>query len=250
MKRGFFSRFVLALAGVWALAGADGIARDFAADRNDPLQRLMGERPAFAQEPTWFVRADRRGRFLFDPDGGYALLQEERGREVYALRRTRASGGGENWVTDTNEVMLSVSNLGGATYFPPDRPDGVIVEPAGSGPRIDVEPLDADGLEAAANRAAQGLSRYTRNEITVALANRSPVENAFLADTLVMIEIASARARRGALRDIETVRVGVGEAAQARYDGRTLDVSIYPPTGYAGRPSSERLRRTFNRAAR
>jgi len=41
----------------------------------------------------------------------------------------RAAGGGEVWITDTGRMLLRQSNLGGWTYFPSDRPDGVIVEP-------------------------------------------------------------------------------------------------------------------------
>ena len=54
---------------------------------------------------------------------------------------------------------------------------------------------------------------------------------------------------RRTVRELEVVRLGIGEAPQVSYDGQVLDVSITPSLGYGGRPSSALIRRSFENPA-
>lgn len=244
MFRGIFTLFVLA-AGVWALLGTDGLGQ------SNPFRQMLG-RDSQAEAPgsVWFERADGRGRFILDRTNQPNLLWNEGSMEVYAAYRGRASGGGEIWRTDTDRVVLRVSNLGGWTYFPEDRPDGVIVEPVGRARTLVAAPAGPDELQAAARDMVDVLAGLSRNDVRAELTNLTPDQNPYIVDALAMIAFGAQRAPRRTLRDLDVVRVGVGEAPRASFDGRTLDVSVAPHMGYGGRPSSEAIRITLERGAR
>ena len=200
----------LAIGGVLAalpVAGADA--------QSNPLSRLVGRDAERQAGSVWFERADGRGRFIFDRTGRPALILPEGSDEVIAVYPARASGGGEVWQSDTGRVVLRFSNLGGATYFPPDAPDGVIADPVGEARLIAAEPASAEELQRAARR---------------------------------MVARAADDTPRRALRDLEVVRIGIGEAPRADYSAGVLDISVNPAMGYGGRPSSGLIQRELERA--
>ena len=244
MFRGIITLFVLA-AGVWALLGTDG------ASQPNPFQQMLGrDSQNEARQSVWFERADGRGRFIFDRTNQPALLWTEGSMEVHAAYRGRAAGGGEVWRTDTDRIILRVSNLGGWTYFPPDRPEGVLVDPMGRARTLVAAPAGPDELQGAAEDMVSVLARVSRNEVSAELTSLTPDQNPYIIDAMAMIAYAAEAAPRRALRDMEIVRIGVGEAPRASFDGRTLDVSVAPQMGYGGRPSSEAIRLTLERGAR
>lgn len=244
MFRGLIILFVLA-AGVWAALGADGIAQP------NPFRQMLGrDSQSEAPQSVWFERADGRERFILDRTRQPNLLWTEGSMEVHAAYRGRASGGGEIWRTDTDRVILRTSNLGGWTYFPPERPDGVIVEPVSAARPLTAIPAGADDLQDAARDMADTLARLSRNEVSAELTSLTPDQNPYIIDAMAMITAGADAAPRRTLRNLEVVRIGVGEAPRASFDGRTLDVSVAPPLGYGGRPSSEAIRLTLERGAR
>jgi len=244
MFRGITTLFVLA-AGVWALLGTDG------ASQPNPFQQMLGrDSGAESREPVWFERADGRGRFILDRSSRPHLLWSEGSMEVHAAYRGRAAGGGEVWRTDTDRIILRTTNLGGWTYFPPDRPDGVLVDPVGRARTLVAAPAGQDELQAAARDMVDTLARLSRNEVSAELTSLTPDQNPYIIDAMAMIAYGAEETPRRVLRDLEVVRVGVGEAPRASFDGRVLDVSVAPATGYGGRPSSQAIRLTLERGAR
>lgn len=198
---------------------------------------------------VWFERADGRGRFILDRSARPALLWRDGAVEVIALYRAPAAGGGEVWLTDTDQTLLRESNLGGWTYFPEDRRDGVIVEPVGRAHTLVAEPADADDLQDAAREMVDRLSRLTRNEVSAELTSLTPDQNPYIIDAMVMTAIGAEAASRRAARNIEVVRIGIGEAPRASFDGRVLDISVATHRGFGGRPSSDYIRRELERQA-
>ena len=244
MFRGITALFVLA-AGVWALLSTDGVTQP------NPFQQMLGrDSHSEAQQSVWFDRADGRGRFILDRTSQPNLLWTEGSMEIHAAYRGRAAGGGEVWRTDTDRIILRTSNLGGWTYFPPDRPDGVIVDPVGAARTLVAAPAGPDELQDAARDMVDTLARLSRNEVSAELTSLTPDQNPYIIDSMVMVAYGAEAAPRRDLRNLEIVRVGVGEAPRASFDGRTLDVSVAPRMGYAGRPSSEAIRLIVERGAR
>lgn len=239
MFRGIIALFVVSV-GAWALMAADGVGQ------SNPFRQLLGrEAEQRVDASVWFERADGRGRFILDRSMRPALLWPEGGREVIALYRSPASGGGVVWLTDTDRTVLRESNLGGWTFFPDDARDGVIVEPLGRARTLVAVPAGADELQSAARDMVDVLARVSRNEVSAELTSLTPDQNPYIIDAMVMTVIAAESASRRSMRNLEVVRVGLGERPRVSYDGRTLDISVATQLGYGGRPSSDFIRRAL-----
>ncbi|WP_273146248.1 DUF4908 domain-containing protein [Oceanicaulis alexandrii] len=243
MKRGIFGLLVIG-AGLCALGTAEGVAQP------NPFRRMLGQEVQAVERSLWFERADGRGGFIFDRSARMPLIQADSDDEVLAVHQARAAGGGEVWLTDTGRVMLRQSNLGGWTYFPSDRPDGVIVEPVGQARGFEVQPMEDSALERAATDMAQALAELSRNEVRAELTALDPEGNAYMADAMRMVRRGADLAPRRSVRDLQVVRLGVGERPRVSYDGQVLDISITPSMGYGGRPSSALIRQSLESQAR
>jgi len=243
MFRGMILLFAVS-AGAWALFPADGAAQ------SNPFDRLVSSQTGRAEPSLWYERTDGRGRFVFDRSAEPALIWVEGAQEVFAVQRTSASGGGDVWITDTETVLLRVSRIGGWTYFPDDRPDGVAVEPMGRAHTLVAAPASNAQLQGAARDMADRLARLSRQNVRAELAAPAPDQNAYIIDTMVMVTLAAEQASRRSLRDLNTVRIGVGETPRADYDGSTLDISVNTAMGYGGRPSAAYIRRTLEQGGR
>jgi len=241
MIRGLLALLV-AGAGAWALTASDG------AGHSNPFRQLLGQP---AQErmgaSVWFERADGRGRFILDRTSRPALLWSEGAVEVLALYQAPAAGGGEIWLSDTDQTVLRQSNLGGWTFFPDDRRDGVIVEPVGRARTLVAAPAGGEELQDAAREMVDRLARVSRNDVRAQLTSLTPDQNPYIIDAMVMVSIGAEAASRRSMRDLEIVRIGVGESPQVRFDGRVLDISVATHIGYGGRPSSDYVRRALER---
>ena len=244
MIRGLLALLV-AGAGAWALTASDG------AGHSNPFRQLLGQTPQDPVEASvWFERADGRGRFILDRSSRPALLWAEGAVEVVALYRAPAAGGGEIWLTDTDQTLLRQSNLGGWTFFPEDRRDGVIVEPVGRARTLVAAPAGPDQIQDAAREMVDRLARVSRNEVRAELTSLTPDQNPYIIDAMVMAAIGAEGAARRSVRDLQVVRIGVGEAPRARFNGEVLDISVATHMGYGGRPSSDAIRRTLERGGR
>ncbi len=242
MLRGIIALLVVS-AGVWAFSAAEGIGS------SNPFRQLLGQPSEERVDASiWFERADGRGRFILDRTMRPALLWEEGSREVIALYRSPASGGGQVWLTDTDRALLRESNLGGWTYFPGDVRDGVIVEPIGRARTLVAAPAEAAQIQSAARDMVDALARLSRNEVSAELTSLTPDQNPYIIDAMLMTVIGAEDASRRSLRSLQVVRIGVGEVPRVTYDGRTLDISVATQLGYGGRPSSEFIRRAIDSA--
>ncbi len=241
MNRGIVAVLLLA-AGAWVALAGDGLSQP------NPFSRLTGREQPVEASAVWYERADRRGRIVVDRSGNPALIWQEGAQEVHAVYVNRASGGGEVLLSDTDRALLRVSNLGGATYFPADAPDGVIVEQIGPAHTLVAAPASANDLQRIARDLADGIGRLNRNQVTVEVPSLGPVDNAYLADAMTVALLGVERAQRRNIRDLRTVRIVTGMRPDARYAGGTLTITIQAGQGYAGRPSSDYIRRTIDRA--
>lgn len=239
MSRGIVA-LLLATAGAWAMLASDGLGQQ------NPFSRLTGREQPVEASAVWYERADRRGRFVLDRSASPALLWQDGTQEVYAVYANRASGGGEVLLTDTDRAILRLSNLGGATFFPPDAPDGVIVELIGPAHTLVASPVSGAELQRIARELADSVTRLNRNQVTVEVPSLGPSDNAYLADALRLAQAGIDRANRRSIRDLRTIRITTGSRADARFSGGTLDITIAAGRGYAGRPSSDYVRRALD----
>lgn len=239
MSRGIVA-LLLATAGAWAMLASDGLGQQ------NPFSRLTGREQPVEASAVWYERADRRGRFVLDRSASPALLWQDGTQEVFAVYANRASGGGEVLLTDTDRAILRLSNLGGATFFPPDAPDGVIVELIGPAHTLVASPVSGAELQRIARELADSVTRLNRNQVTVEVPSLGPSDNAYLADALRLAQAGIDRANRRSIRDLRTIRITTGSRADARFSGGTLDITIAAGRGYAGRPSSDYVRRALD----
>lgn len=242
MIRGLFVLVLIVAGGLAAFPGP-GFAQSI-----NPFARLLGEEHDVRAErsATWFTRADGRGRFIFDRTVEPALIWREGDEEVYAVVRNFASGGGEVWVGDTGRAWLRFTNLGGATFFPADAPDGVIVEPVGRAQTLVPAPITNAELQAAARTMVDALANLTRAEVSAQIPPRSASENAYIADAMTLAVFGAQAASRRDVRGLESVRIGFGEAPSARFERGELFIVVAPERGYGGRPSSDAIRRAIS----
>lgn len=244
MFRGIIALFVAGV-GAWALMAAEGVGQ------SNPFRQLLGrEAEQRVDASVWFERADGRGRFILDRSMRPALLWVEGEPEVIALYRSPASGGGVVWLTDTDRALLRETNLGGWTYFPNDARDGVIVEPLGRARTLVAAPAGADELQSAARDMVEALARVSREDVSAELTSLTPDQNPYIIDAMLMTVIAAEAAHRRTTRDLEIVRIGVGERPRVSYDGNILDISVATQMGYGGRPSSDFIRRALEAGGR
>ena len=199
-------------------------------------------------DSQWFERADGAGGFIFDQGADPVLLLDENEGGVVTLYRARAAGGGEVWRTANRRIVLRVTNLGGWTYFPSDKPDGVIVEPVATARSLAFETISVAQLQSAVEDFASRLSDLSRNEVVFEYSRQSAVDRAFFLETLAIIEDGVDDADRRAARALEGVRLGTASAAQVRFDGSVLDVSIAPAQGLSGQPRVTNVTRVIEAA--
>ena len=220
-----------------------------AAGQNPLRDRLL--RNERAQEVTgWYQRADTGEFFLFDRSGEAALLRERDAQdsEVLVLYSDRAPGGGTAYITDTGREMIRLNPLGGATYFPPDAPDGVIVEFASPAAGLTPIPRSPSEVRNRAERLASELARQLDRNISVEYAPAPRAGLGVQFDTLELVDraVSDIPGDRRRLRDLAGISLILGDQPAAFIEHDTLIIVIAPDAGYAGRPSSTMIARVLS----
>ena len=230
------TRFLVAILSAVLFAGA------VSALQPNPLRDRLLRNDRSAELTGWYQRADTGEFFLFDRSGEAALLRERDAQdaEVLVLYPNRAPGGGTAYITDTGREVIRITGRGGATYFPADAPDGVIVEfasPSGAMTPTPRAPGEVrDRAEALAEYLAYSLNRDLQVEYSP--APRAGLGVQFDAFNLIERAFALAGTDRRRTREVEHVNIVLGSQPGAERDGGALVVTIVPELGFAGRPSS------------
>ena len=237
------TRFLVAILTAVLFAGA------VYALQPNPLRDRLLRNDRSAEMTGWYQRADTGDFFLFDRSGEAALLRERDAvdAEVLVLYPNRAPGGGTAYITDTGREVIRNTGLGGATYFPLDAPNGVIVEFASPSGALTPAPRSPGEVRDRAQDLVGNLAYDLNRNVQV---EYSPAPRAGLGvqfDTLAMIERAFAMANgdRRRFRDVEQINIVLGEQPSAYREGNALVVVIAPLLGYAGRPSSTYIAETL-----
>lgn len=217
----------------------------------NPLRDRLLRNERAEQATGWYQRADTGSFFLFDRSREAALLRERDApdSEVLVLYPDRAPGGGTAYITDTGREVLRLNALGGATYFPADAPDGVIVEFASPAAGLTPVPRSPGEVRARAEQLAGDLARQLDRNISVEYAPAPRAGLGVQFDTLELIDRAVSRmpGDRRRLRDLAGISLILGERPAAFVEDDTLIIVIAPDAGYAGRPSSAMIAQVLAR---
>lgn len=218
---------------------------------------LFGQRPSDGRQSATplvarYVSEDG-DVFTFDRSQPRPLLKFDNSYEVWALRPQPAPRGDTIYKNDLGEPVLRATRLGGVTLFTDQRPGGSAAALAGVGAPLR---LPIMGPQALLERLAQASARASRaaRRLIPFEAEATPASSALIADAALVTSEAVVRMSKRAdarklLDRIFKVRILEGHKAQAQLAQGVLDVTVAPPQGVAGRPSSDlivRVAETFH----
>ena len=250
--------FILAaLLGGALLAGGPSLAFAQPQARSAPPQGLgdMLRRPDVgAQAPVAARYVVENLTFTFDRS--VPSLRFENGSEIIVLVRQAAPQGGAIYLNDIGEPVLKVSGLGGMTLFTAQRPQGIPVQFLAVAPPIRLESLRPGvsvsfWMQGVSSRITRLMGMKRQVAVLVDIDPKTSLN--LVIDAITLAEEAF---RKNAQRDRTKVRMGhidtilvkdEGRGPAVRVVGDTLEITIDPAKGLAGRPSSERIARALAR---
>jgi hypothetical protein len=212
-------------------------------------QGLFGSRSSegrqFAAPPIARYVSEDGDVFTFDRTQPKPLLKFENSFEVWALQPQAAPRGDTIYKNDLGEPVLRATRLGGITVFTDQRPGGSAAALAGVGNPLRLAIM---GPQALLERLAQASARASRaaRRLIPFEAEATPASSALIADSAMVTSEAIVRMTkrsdsRRLLDRILKVRLVAGHRASAQIADSILQVTVAPPDGLAGRPSSDRI---------
>ena len=183
--------------------------------------------------------------FVLDLSQPHPLLKYDNSLEVWALRPQPGPRGDMIYKNDLGEPMVRATRLGGITIFTQDHPAGEAAAVAGAGLPLRLAAL---GPQALAERLLQASARasHAARRLIPFEAEATPASSALIADAALVTSEAVVRMTRRAdvhrlLDKVLKVRLVSGRKPQVEIEQGVLEVTVSPPDGLAGRPSSERI---------
>ena len=245
-----FLRAISAGACVVALAGCALAATPAAAGPWNLRQGMFGPksqtdgRPPGAPPVARYVSEDGDS-FVLDLSQPAPLIKFENNFEVWALRPQPGPRGDIIYKNDLGEPVLRATRLGGLTVFTDDHPSGEAAAVAGATNPLKLAILGPQALAERLLAASARASRAARRLIPFE-AEATPASSALIADAAMVTSEAVVRMTRRSdshrlLDRILKVRLSAGRKSGAQVDQGVLEVTVSPPQGLAGRPSSDRI---------
>ncbi len=181
--------------------------------------------------------------FVLDRTGPRPLLKFDGSFEVWALQPQQAPRGDTIYKNDLGEPVLRATRLGGITIFTDHRPDGEAAALAGPAPSLGLAVMGPQALGERLLQASARASHAARRLIPFA-AEATPTSAPLIADAAMVtseavVRISKRSDARKILDRILKVRLLEGPKAQAQMTQGVLEVTVAPPQGLAGRPSSD-----------
>jgi hypothetical protein len=216
----------------------------------EPLREgLFGPRPSTdgrqtAAPPVAKYVSEDGDVFIVDLSQPRPLLKYDNSFEVWALKPQQGPRGDTIYKNDLGEPVLRFTRLGGLTIFTDDHPAGEAAAVAGATNPLRLIPLGPQALAERLLQASARASRAARRLIPFE-AEATPASSALIADAAMVtseavVRIARRVDARRLLDRIMKVRLQAGRKAQATLDqAGVLEVTVNPPLGLGGRPSSE-----------
>jgi hypothetical protein len=183
--------------------------------------------------------------FTFDRTQPKPLLKFDNSFEVWALQRSPAPRGDTIYKNDLGEPVLRATRLGGVTIFTDQRPGGSAAALLGPGPPLRLAIMGPSALFDRLYQASFRVAHAARRTIPFD-AEATPASSALIADAAMvtseaLVRIAKRNDGRRLLERISKVRLVEGRKSSVQLSEGALVVTVAPPDGMAGRPSSDRI---------
>jgi len=242
-----FSRAIFAaVLGAVAL----GFAGQAAAAPESLREGLFGPRPTegrqYAAPPVARYVSEEGDSFTLDRTQPRPLLKFDNSMEVIVLQPQPAPRGDVIYKNDLGEPVLRATRLGGVTIFTDTRPEGSAAALAGVGIALRIIPLSAQALLERLGQASFRASRAARRLMVFEAPNIRSTSFTLVGDAAMVASEAVVRISRRpdgnrVLSKFNTIRFTEGRKVGAEVNKGTLQITVAPAQGLAGRPSSERL---------
>lgn len=198
---------------------------------------LFDVSPIYKTGVTRLVRADGSLVTFSRSSDGQALLKLATDEEVWALFKTRGAANAEIFKTDTDKLMLRLTDRGNLSLHTPHYPgeplsvDGALSD---AFPDPSREPSDFE------NRLAAFLSLRVGRLVSLDL-DESNAAKIWVHDAAKLAVKGIVKAKEHA-NDVTQVRVVAGRFQELNLsDDGTLTVTVNPQKKYFGRPSSDKI---------
>jgi len=183
--------------------------------------------------------------FTLDRTQAKPLLKFDGTFEIWALQAQPAPRGDTIYKNDLGEPMLRATRLGGITVFTDQRPGGAAAALMGVGAPLRMAVLGPqalfDRLAQASYRANHAARRTIPFEVEASPASSALIADAAMVTSDAVVRLAKRSDGRKLLDRIQKVRLVEGRKSSAQLADGVLVVTVAPPEGYAGRPSSDRI---------
>lgn len=192
---------------------------------------------------------DAGGAFVFDRSTPKPLMKFDDDGEIWVLQPAPGPRGDMIYRNDVGEPMLRATRLGGMTVFTEKRPDGSAAALDGAAGALRVAPVSPQGLFNRFYQASIRASRVALHPIGFETGqDADPASAPYMADAAqvtaeALVEIAGRPDGRKLLGRISDVVIALGPRPNAALQKTVLTITITPPEGVAGRPSSRRIER-------
>jgi hypothetical protein len=197
----------------------------------------------FAAPPIARYISEDGDVFVLDRTSSKPLLKFEGSFEVWALSAQQAPRGDTIYKNDLGEPVLRATRLGGITIFTDHRPDGEAAALAGSAPPLRLAIMGPQPLLERLEQASARASHAARRLIPF-YAEATPTSAPLIADAAMVTSEAVVRITKRSdshriLEHILKVHLMEGAKASVQVAQGVLEVTVAPPQGVAGRPSSD-----------
>lgn len=234
----------------WRIAAAAALIpamawRAQAAD--SPLREALFATASVAQETETAIYAaatDPPRRFTLDRSTNPPLLRFDGQDEVIALTVTPGPRGDEFFKTDTGDVLLRATALGGLILYTPQTRQGVPVALVSQSQPLPPLLTPKSAMKRRLETIAGELGRVIGRTVQMATPEGDDVASGVIVDAAERAAQGLAAARPALAADKPLlIRIGYAKAPQADWSAGALTVQIDPARGYAGRPSSAAVAR-------
>ena len=211
---------------------------------------LFGSRPAegrqFAAPRIARYVSEEGVDFVLDRTQPQPLLKFGNSMEVWVLQPQPGPRGDTIYKNDLGEPVLRATRLGGVTVFTDGRPGGSAAALAGGANPIRMPVLGPLALLDRLIQASARASRAARRQVIFDAPDVTPASSSLVGDAATVASEAVVRMSRRPdasrlLAKFNTIRFAEGRKPTAQVSRGTLQITVTPAQGVAGRPSSERI---------
>jgi len=187
---------------------------------------------------------------ILDRSGRQPLLKFDDSPEIWVLTPSRGPRGDVIYANDLGEPFLRATKLGGMTVFTPSVPEGSAVSLLGPCPALRLSPLGPVKLYQRLYVASVRSSRAAQHLVGFYAPDADANSDGLIAEAAglaveAMVTLSTRPGGKALLARINKIAFAPGAKPGIVYHGGVVTITIVPPEGIAGRPSSERIMRVM-----